>query len=410
MFISDKENIDISPIMIIEDIVKKTKNYKITSLFINFNNYCYGVLIHDIKSNEEFYFPIQYSYYLSYTKYNLLYYPMTKKNIPTLQTLKHFIDTVCELKLSNKLKIHPEFDLVNLDGDYIGFKSKTLCYFFKESNNSIGGYSRGSESQSRGSESQRHDNKNIIFPYSVVDINDEIVKYIKKNSNDSSLVNKKYTNAIMQNRYYKYFIAEFSSILRNDKNESMRKKIKQLLSDTKFDETNSLTKLRINLIKLLDDYPSDLLILKDIISKSFVLIVGNQLDNIINYINSTLFDFDKQLLYNLKKLEYNELIKKIKNIMEDHIKEIESTNSPENVTSNNIYISCGEKSIVNKSQCHGSKLLLPKDIIEDFYHILAMDIKNPTKTKLFTSLSAGIFDSMDFIRRDNEILEIYIEN
>jgi len=392
----DKKNIDILTIVKIENIIKKSKNYKITSLFINFNNYCYGVLISNIKSKEEFYFPIQYSNYLSYTKYNLLYYPITEKNIPTLNVLKQFIS-------SNSFKLKPEFNLINLDNMYIGFKSKNLCYFFKDNKNTYSDEKL----------------KNIIFPYSVVDINNEIVKYIrnnKSNKNDYSFINKKYINAIMRNRYYKYFIAEFSSILRNDKNETMRKKIKLLLSETKFDETNSLTKLRIELIKLLENYLSDLLILKEIISKSFVISsVNKQLDNIINYIDSTLFDFDKQLLYKLKKLEYNELIKKIKDIMSNHIKIIDTQIDTQmdaqiDTQIDNIYISCGEKSIINKNQCNGAKLLLPKDIIEDFYHILAMDIKNPTKTKLFTSLSAGIFDSMDFIKRDNEILEIYIEN
>jgi hypothetical protein len=390
---SSEKDIDILPIMRIESIVKKSKDYKITSLFINFNNYCYGVLISNLKNKEEFYFPIQYSYYLSYTKYNLLYYPITEKQIPSLQTLKQFI-------YNNAFKINIEFNLINSDNKYIGFKDKNLCYFFKEND-------KGYEEEQQNKE--EHKCRNIIFPYSIIDINNEIVKHIRNNDKNDNFINKKYINAIMQNRYYKYFIAEFSSILRNDKNEPMRKKIKSLLLETKFDETNSLTSLRINLIKLLENHPSDLIILKEIISKSFMAAINNQLDNIINYIDSTLFDFDKQLLYNLKKLEYDELIKKIKNIMANHIKEQDSDESNIDKISN-IYISCGEKSIINKVQCHGSKLLLPKSIIEDFYHILAMDIKNPTKTKLFTSLSAGIFDSMDFIKRDNEILEIYIEN
>ena len=390
---SKDKNIDILPIVKIESIVKKSKEYKITSLFINFNNYCYGVLISNLKNKEEFYFPIQYSYYLSYTKYNLLYYPITEKQIPNLKTLKQFIS-------NNAFKINIEYNLINSDNKYIGFKDKNLCYFFKENEEPFNDKNLNGENE-----------KNIIFPYSIVDINNEIVKYIRNNNsnNNDNFINKKYINAIMQNRYYKYFIAEFSSILRNDKNESMRKKIKSLLSGTKFDETNSLTSLRIGLITLLENYSSDLIILKEIISKSFMMTFNNQLDNILNYIDSTLFDFDKQLLYSLKKLEYNELIKKIKNIMEGHIK-IQEQNEPNIDKISNIYISCGEKSIINKVQCDGSKLLLPRGIIEDFYHILAMDIKNPTKTKLFTSLSAGIFDSMDFIKRDNEILEIYIEN
>ena len=64
-------------ILEIEKMIKKTP-YTIKSLLINFKNYCYGVIISTREEKEEFYFPIEYSAYISYTKYNLVYYPISK--------------------------------------------------------------------------------------------------------------------------------------------------------------------------------------------------------------------------------------------------------------------------------------------------------------------------------------------
>jgi hypothetical protein len=54
--------------------------------------------------------------------------------------------------------------------------------------------------------------------------------------------------------------------------------------------------------------------------------------------------------------------------------------------------------------------MIPKDLIDDFYHMLSSDIKNPIKTNILASIFSGVFDSMDFITRENEILDIFIEN
>jgi hypothetical protein len=103
-----------------------------------------------------------------------------------------------------------------------------------------------------------------------------------------------------------------------------------------------------------------------------------------------------------------ELIEKLKLLLKDKIMIVNSDEYKNDAY--NIYVSCSEKSNIKKNQCMDNKLMVPKIVIDDFYHMLAMDIKNPIKTKLLTYISSGIFDSMDFIHRDNEILDIYIEN
>jgi len=381
IFTAMDNSLSIGPLLEIENAILSEKAYKITTLVINLRNFCYGVFISDKKNNEEFYFPINYSSYTFTDKYKILYDPIAEKHIPNLATVDAFI------KKTN-LDIVPEYNIINNKNTYIGFKSQNICYLVKEQNDPI-----------------NPNIPNIIFPYSTLDINNDILKYVKNGNKIDTILNK-YKSALMRNRLYKYFIAEFSSILMNDKNIEMRKKLIAILSETKFDSSNSLTTLRINLIKFLKNYPNDLIILKDIISKSFLMSSHNPLANIIKYVNSTYFEFDKQQLYNLKSLEHNALIKQLKILLSNNI----LISNEKNNETGNLYTSCSDPSSIFKTQCKNNKLIVSPDAIEDFYSILAMDIKNPTKTKMLTSLSAGIFDSMEFIHRENEILDIFIES
>lgn len=381
IFTNNDNNLSIAPLLEIENALLSEKMYKITALVINLRNFCYGVLISDKKNNEEFYFPINYSYYTFMDKYKIVYDPIVEKYIPNLATVGNFIKKL-------KLDILPEYNIINNNNVYIGFKSQNICYLFKEQNTPI-----------------NTNIPNIIFPYSTLDINNEILKYIK-NGNKTNTIIDTYKSALVRNRLYKYFIAEFSSILMNDKNIEFRKTLISILSETKFDSSNSLTALRIKLIKFLKDYPNDLIIIKDIISKSFLAASHNPLANIIKYVNSTYFEFDKQQLYNLKSLEHSALIKQLKILLSNNI----LISNEKNNETGNLYTSCSDTSSIFKNQCKNNKLIVPTDAIEDFYSILAMDIKNPTKTKMLTSLSAGIFDSMEFIYRENEILDIFIES
>ena len=212
-------------------------------------------------------------------------------------------------------------------------------------------------------------------------------------------------DALVRNRLYKYFLAEFSSILRKDKNEKMRNELKKIILNTKFNITESLTQLRIKLVNFFKNYPFDLNIIKELITRAFILSPNNPSDLILKSINFTFFDFDKQLLLKLKKMEIPILINELKKIMTPYI-----SISDIKIESTNLYISCNEKSSINTKHCINKKLIIPEDIIEDYYHILAMDIKNPTKSYLLTAISAGAFDSMDFIKHKNEILDIFIEN
>ena len=99
------------------------------------------------------------------------------------------------------------------------------------------------------------------------------------------------------------------------------------------------------------------------------------------------------------------LIDELKKLMKPHIYPTDLK-----IESNNMYISCSEESSITKKHCHTKKLVVPEDILEDYFQILARDVKNPTKSHLLTAISAGVFDSMEFIKHDNEILDIFIEN
>jgi hypothetical protein len=248
--------------------------------------------------------------------------------------LQNFLDKI-------SFNLTPNYNLINLKKQYIGFKLNNICYFHKENNNPI---------------NAKNNIESIIIPYSVIDINCEIIKYIKNAKKMEYSKLSVYKNAIMRNRLYRYFLAEFSAILKCDKNIEMRKKIISIVSDIKFDNSNSLISLRIKLLKELKDYKSDLITLKEIISKSILLSTNSPLKYIIQYINNTNFNFDKQLFYNLKKMDTIELIDKLKKLLKDKI-----TIADLDVFTNgvdNIYVSCGDPSNIKKNQCVNNKLIV----------------------------------------------------
>jgi hypothetical protein len=413
---------DIYDLMHIEEICHKTK-YKIISLLINIKNNCYGVIILS-PSNIKFYFPIYESNYLQYSKYDKIYKNISKKYIPTLETLISFIDQI-NIYFPEYIKYH--FNIVNKQNKFIGFKAyNDLCYMHEESDIAA------SATDSAAAAS-------IIFPYSILDINNEIINYIQNPIMDDKIMYK-YNKSLLKNRLYKFFLAEFSFIVRMDRNKTIRNKLASIISKTKFDESNSLATLRIALIDELCDYNNDLLSIKDIISKTIKINIVNPIKLIINKIDSTFFDFDKQLLFKLKKMDTLDLIDELKILLQDSIiignsataipigVECSATNSNDDITyddianddstydditnsnSNNIFTSCKSKSTLQKKQCKNNRLIIPKDIIDEFYHMLSADIKNPIKTNILASISSGVFDSMDFIIRENEILDIFIEN
>ena len=403
---------DIYDLMHIEEICHKTK-YKISSLLINIKNNCYGVIILS-PINVKFYFPIYESNYLQYSKYDKIYKNISKKYIPTLEVLISFISQI-NIYFPEYIKYH--FNIVNKQNKFIGFKAyNDLCYMHEESDVAAA-----------------DDAASIIFPYSILDINNEIINYIQNPIIDDKIMYK-YNKSLLKNRLYKFFLAEFSFIVRMDRNKTIRNKLSSIISKTKFDESNSLATLRISLIDELRDYNNDLLAIKDIISKTIKINIVNPIKLIINKIDSTFFDFDKQLLFKLKKMDTLDLIDELKILLQNsiiigngaNITNADSTyansttnntknddiiyDNITNINSNNIFTSCKSKSTLQKKQCKNNRLIIPKDMIDEFYHMLSADIKNPIKTNILASISSGVFDSMDFIIRENEILDIFIEN
>ena len=127
-------------------------------------------------------------------------------------------------------------------------------------------------------------------------------------------------------------------------------------------------------------------------------------------VESTSFAFDRRTLARLRALgSHGEAAALLRALMAPRVRAVPAAGMAGRALPN-MYVSCAEASAVHGDDaaglCAGRRLVIPEDRLEDFYDILAADVRNPGKTGLLAAISAGVFDPLLFIRRPGEILTI----
>jgi hypothetical protein len=218
----------------------------------------------------------------------------------------------------------------------------------------------------------------------------------------------------LYNKYlYNILILQFIEILDTQKNNSLRKKIINLIENYSY---NNDTLLSIK--ELLSDFPEDYSSIKKLIINNLSrpnVITKKNIDTnfisrkilskteIILLIKDASFDFDKVLLSKLKSMDHKKLVKELMDIFS----KITINKAPKNMDSfSNILSSCNTKNVY----CEGKKLLIKKDMLKDLLDVMASDILNPMKSKyLFnTSFVRNNINYFKFIIRDYENIVISI--
>jgi len=359
------------------------KGPKIEMYLANARGLCYALIL--TTRRGKVYFPVQYSVYpMDDTPVSFGPRPAERFSLDALDSvvaeLNAFITENNEpFSLISKEEVRP---LVDAAGMNIGFcAGDPPLYYYHDPVPASGG-------------------RQIRFPYDSRDV-DTAIKEGRAHTDEKRISNLA-NAASARNRLYRLFLAEFSAVLRSDRNAKIRTSLEAAIRDTKYDSAPSMTTLRSTLSSLLGAYPEDLMAVRDVIVRALES-NPNPKDIIMQSIGSSLFSFDRRTLIRLRAMAtHSEVVAALRVLMAPRILvgELESGKP------SHIFVSCGEQSSVPAGQCSGKRLVIPPERIDDFYDILAADVRNPGKTGLLSALSAGVFDPLDFQRRPGERLTV----
>lgn len=364
--IADKQIMDLTFII---SFAKKNQ-YEINELYINMKNLCYAVNM-KIDGND-IYLPILASN-IPHKNTIELNYGIRPKSETSKTELMRLIDNINNYR-KDSITI---MNTITYDNKLIGLVSTDqLCYYHRPTNYDI-------------------KENNVEFPYDPRDIDSTILQRDKNDKLSDQALLKKYYNNL-----YKLFFSEFTTILQKDKNTSMRKKIISVINDTDFMNSKSIQTLIQSLDDLLKKYPTDLNTIHNFIE--FVYFNSVDTSEISKFIDISRFEFDFKLLEELRSISDNDqLIKKLHEIMDSYVIIDEINKVPQHY---NIYTSCINDT--NQFFCKDSKIIIPRQKIDDVFDALANDVMNKSKTYLMMIGSSGIFDYLEFIERPHEFIEI----
>lgn len=377
----------VDSIMNLQSIEEYSKHgkFKIYTLLINFKNLCWGVLMRAETSTV--FIPVIPSEY-TLTGIDLHFGAQPDNELPIAE-LKRAIEDINKWRLSRgESEIIPKSHIKNNKSRYIGFVSQEDLYFIHtESDQPV--FSAADV---------------VTIPYDMQDIDEAIVMKLKNLDADTEQTSfdQLRISAELRNNLYRLFLVEFSTEVKKGRNHVIREQLLTLINKTKFDISDSLSNLRRGLLEILGKYPEDLRVIRDIISRGFVVNPQNPNESIISSFNDTIFKFDNIVIEQLQKLGHGETIQAVKEMLKSRIEVGEIKKLPDNW---NIYTPCSEKG-VSTGACHNGKLVVPPDRIDELYDILAYDIHNTGKSSILSTISSGVFDPLNFIRRPGEHLTI----
>jgi hypothetical protein len=236
----------------------------------------------------------------------------------------------------------------------------------------------------------------IKIPYDCREIDEKILSHI----NNIPVLSEKAKQSNINNKMYKLFLAEFSSILKMEKNKEMRLTLEKIISNIDFESSKSVAAFRQSLIDLIvNEY--DLELIRKIVTRAYIIAPNEIKTEILNTIETTRFNFDNQLLIKLKKLSHSETVNELQKIMSPYLSQNETV---KNV--NNMYTSCIDNPLGDHCSSNTGKLQIHTSQINDYYDILAADIHNPSKSHILTVIASGVFDALEFIPHSGEYLNI----
>lgn len=373
-------------------ILKEFADYMewpITKYFVNYNNLCYAVEIHDC------YIPCEPSYY-SLGKIELVFDLYSRKIHPNkldhlMKLVSAYNKFVAKKTTDEKLhlSIYPRID---------------IKYWIKSSNDIVGFISHDIFYPCSATEKQAKHYLDIPVKdqlYSVESMN-SLIYNLKAGKDNVQIGLKKSLNNNLQTALYDYYLyslvlLQFINIFNRQQNKPLRRKIMICLAKTNFDKNTDNIKQIIEELE-----PDDQSKIKNIISRY----IANHRDKkqLLHDIGETRFNFDNVFIDKLKNMPHVDVIKELKKISKTFIT---IGNLPKNFKFPNMLITCDNK-VDKDSYCYGNKFIVAKDKYDTIIDILASDLINPLKRKWILNIAfiEKTIHYFKFIRRPAESITL----
>jgi hypothetical protein len=196
-------------------------------------------------------------------------------------------------------------------------------------------------------------------------------------------------------------VLEFANYLSRERNEAIRKQIRDLIESTDFrKDTDGLRK---ELREILKDYPADLKKIND--QLRWLYHIRFDKPRLYSLMEDTVYEFDRTILNKLKRLDGQELVDSLVELSSEFCiqRDIDTTK----IQFPNIFVPCTD-SKDNTGICEKRKLIVNRPIT-DLAELLAADLKNDLKSRyIFESLYTDtIVNYFHFDRYPDEIITIY---
>ena len=337
------------------DLSKVRQVSKINTYFMNNTHHCYAVLVED-----DIYVPIHSSFV---DTGNLVY-----KHYDRSTSYEKTVSWVTKFnKVASKQGWDPIItnNFVYIQGlhdtkkRFIGFEHQQLIFYCKNIDDI------NYKSQLRR------------LYYDPVDIIESSNMLGQLDQHELKLTQK----ALYNKNLYKMVILEFISLFGNEKNMTIRKKLKKYLM-----KNNLFKQYKSSDIDHIIKYEEDRNIIKMMISEY----LHDHQDKmmLMTSIDHMDYKFDKSILNNLKESKSDDLVNKLITIGKQHFIEDNITD----VSFENMYMTCSDN--INKNDqkhCRNKKLIIPKGKLQELMEILAYDIKNDLKeATLFSRITTQI--------------------
>ena len=414
-----KNIIDNINLYIINKFVKNT-DYKIIKLFINSSNMCYYIHLKS-KSGNDIYIPIELSFHLESEKQEVTYdiFSRQKYKMPLEVLLKfikdfnHWVAIKSEesgmvdnnkeknipledrvqpiypyIKITNWLVLAPINKPINNSSKVIGFISHNINYYISDIN------------LAHALKIQNVKLVHMFYDPDVINLN-----IFKKEKIIYDERCNKIGKSIYNSNLYQIVLLEFMNLFNNQKNTTLRQKIKKVLLGNFNKDFDDLMYDISKLVTDYDDYQKIKIQICEFINNH------NNKNTLFDEIDESFYNFDRELFDRIKKLPRNELYKELENLSKKFIKygsidNIKDFNFP------NMYIACQSQNNKSENYCDGNKLIIEKDKLKSLLEIMTSDILNPVKEKwLFSSVfSDNVISFFKFMRRPDELISIQIDD
>lgn len=371
------------------------KGSKVTKLYINNINQCYGVEL-TRTNGKRVTIPIGFSSYRSDrypVTFDILGPDQASKYADLLDEIKDINHTIKGISKQNQLP-DGEYAYPLISEEYwvglgdankpIGFMSSSLLFYVADP--------------------PKHVKAGDIY-HMATNPHDVNVAISRRDMVVSDMRSKTIHKSIYDKYVYQLLFLTFIDVIHTHRNKKIRDQVRQIIkSATSSSDTSRTVKLNSQMIaalkKILVDYPGDLTSVMKIVLAS----------DASRVFDSSYFEFDKSIIDDWVKLGSRAKISKaVANLLDPHVSHDIGKLELGNEGIGNMLSSCiDRRGSDNQPYCAKAKLIIPADKYKEYVDIIAMQVINPLKRKYLTiyAFVPRSINYFNFVKRANETIYV----